>query len=101
MAVQIVWSARARRDVRSIYDYIASDSIRHARAEVDRIAASTDRLRSFPQSGRRVAEDEAKRLREVISGSYRILYRTLSDVKIEIAAVVHGSRDIDTVPDIR
>jgi len=50
-------------------------------------------LQEFPESGRVVPEYEAKQVRELIGGSYRIWYR-LRDDRVEILAILHGARDI-------
>ena len=64
----IRWSPQAVRDVEAIRDYIAQDSQRYAQLTVDRIIASVERLRAFPQSGRVVPERADPDIREVIAG---------------------------------
>ena len=50
-----------------------------------------ERLGEFPESGRVVPEVSDETLREVITGSYRIVYRVL-DEEVVIVAVHHGAR---------
>jgi len=50
----------------------------------------------FPLSGRIVPEFEIKEIREVIEGSYRIIYYIKPD-QIDIIAVLHGSEQIKSI----
>jgi len=45
----IVWSPQALKDLESIRDYIAQDSVRYADLVVARLVSSVERLRSFPE----------------------------------------------------
>jgi plasmid stabilization system protein ParE len=56
-----------------------------------RLVAAVRRLRDHPLSGRVVPELGRPTLREVIEGSYRIVYRVTPDA-VQILAVVHGAR---------
>ncbi len=92
----IRWSPQAVRDVEAIRDYIAQDSQRYAQLTVDRIIASAERLRAFPQSGRVVPERPNPEIREVIVGPFRVVYRYRSGV-VDIATVFRGSRLFPTI----
>ena len=87
----IKWSPQAVRDVESIRDYIAQDSRRYADLTVGRILASVEHLSAFPLSGRMVPERDDPKIREVIVGPFRVVYRYRVDV-IEIATVFRASR---------
>jgi plasmid stabilization system protein ParE len=54
--VTIRWSARARRHLESIYEYIAADSPNNAARMVERIQTSLRQIEMFPDSGRIVPE---------------------------------------------
>ena len=60
---------------------------------VDRITRRSEQIAAFPLSGHKVREYQSDRIREVIEGSYRIIYHVKAD-QIDILAVVHGARDI-------
>jgi len=92
----IRWSPQAVRDVEAIREYIAQDSQRYAQLTVDRIIASVERLRAFPQSGRMVPERADPEIREVIVGPFRVVYRYRSGV-VDIATVFRGSRLFRTI----
>ncbi|MDJ0618063.1 MAG: type II toxin-antitoxin system RelE/ParE family toxin [Calothrix sp. MO_192.B10] len=50
-------------------------------------------MANFPFSGRTVPEFETERIREVIEGSYRIIYYIQLE-QVDIIAVIHGSQQI-------
>ena len=93
---EIEWSPQAARDIESIREYIAQDSVRYADLVAGRIIASVDRLRAFPQSGRVVPERNHPEIREVIVGSFRVVYRNRPSV-VEIATVFRASRLLPTI----
>ena len=88
---RIVWAPQAVEDVEAIRAYVARDSPHYANLVVERIVAAVALLESSPRSGRVVPEVGDESLREVIHGSYRIVYRLRGDI-IEIATVFHGAR---------
>ena len=53
-----------------------------------------NRLRDFPESGQIVLEFGDPKIREVLHGSYRIIYRVGLD-RIDILTVFHGARLLD------
>jgi plasmid stabilization system protein ParE len=94
----VIWSEAALEHLREIHDWIAQDSRRNADAMLRRIAASTDRLADFPESGRQVPERPMGPHREVIVGSYRVIYRYSPDRDaVEVVAVVHARRRLPPV----
>jgi toxin ParE1/3/4 len=89
--IKVLWTEQAQVDLVNIRDYIARDSSGYAEVVVDRIFEGVDRLAEFPLSGRLVPEVQDERMREVILGSYRIVYRVRADV-VEVLTVFHSSR---------
>ena len=89
--IRIVWSPLAIDDVEAIRAYVTRDSADSADLLVERLVAAVERLEVHPLSGRVVPEVGDDTLREVIHGSYRIVYRVRSDL-VEIVAVFHGAR---------
>lgn len=88
---QIIWSPQALRDIQAIRAYIAKDSPRVAELVVGRIVKAVERLKAFPESGRKVPERNDPEIREVIESPYRIVYRMRGGV-VEIATVFRASR---------
>ncbi len=91
--MKVHWTETAEKHLDSIYQYIAQNSIEYANHIVDRLTARSTQVAAFPYSGRSVPEFEVKHVREVIEGSYRIIYYIKSD-GIDILAVVHGAQNI-------
>lgn len=88
---QLIWTRRAIEDVQSIRKFIAQDSPHYAELVTQRLIASVERLPSLPQSGRVVPEIDDPAVREVIQGSYRIVYRLIRE-EIHIVTVHHAAR---------
>ncbi len=91
------WAERARDDLREIFDFIARDSPRAAEALVERVLQATERLKSFPESGRPVPEFPDLGYRELLIGNYRVQYRVEAGT-VWIASVVHGRRLLTEPP---
>jgi toxin ParE1/3/4 len=90
---ELIWGDVAVSDLEGIYDYIARDSHHYAKHQAERIYHSTERLRQFPESGRRVPEFPHLPHREVIVDNYRVVYRYAADIAtVLILTVVHGRR---------
>ena len=94
---QVSWSPSSLLDLDSIAEFIARDSAHYASLFVQSIVAHVEKLSEFPQSGRVVPEYGREELREFIFGNYRIVYRVRGDL-IEVAAVVHGARQLPQTP---
>jgi plasmid stabilization system protein ParE len=60
---------------------------------MDRITRRSQQIGQFPFSGRSVPEYEQEQIREVIEGSYRIIYYIKAD-QIDVLAVLHGAQNL-------
>jgi plasmid stabilization system protein ParE len=90
---RIIWSQKALGDLREIHDVIAKDSKRYAEAQVKRIQDTAERTRRFPKIGQIVPELPNEGWRELLSGSYRVIYRyDPADDEIRVLAIVHQRR---------
>lgn len=87
----INWTSQALNDVQAIGDFIARDAPAFAQVFVDKIFDTVERLESFPRSGRIVPEINQDRFREIIIGSYRVVY-LLDDNTVNILTVFPASR---------
>lgn len=74
--------------------YIARDSPYHAARFAQKLIESTDRLASWPLSGRVIPEMDDESRREIIVRPYRVMYRVEGD-DVWITGVVHGARDLE------
>ncbi len=90
---EVIWTSRAKSDLRDIEAYLSLISERIADRTVDALLDATDRLALFPLSGREVPELQPAGFREILHRNYRIVY--LYDEggdRAEIYTVIHGSR---------
>jgi plasmid stabilization system protein ParE len=73
-------------------EYISRDSMFYAEKFVDDAFRAVERLEIFPESGRMIPERYSTDFREVIFGSYRIIYKIIDD-DVYIITMIHGKRD--------
>lgn len=93
MANRFRKAPQADLDLDSIWDFIASDSIRAAEKQIGRIGEIFEMLVENPLAGRERRELRAG-LRSFPVGSYVIFYIPLPD-GVEIIRVMHGRQDVD------
>ncbi|BAY76481.1 plasmid stabilization system protein [Nostoc linckia NIES-25] len=91
--MKVYWTETAVENLSAIYSYIAQTSPQYAARIVDRITRRSEQIANFPLSGRIVSEFETEQIREMIEGSYRIIYY-IKPEQIEVLAVIHGSQQI-------
>ena len=80
--MRIVWSPLALERVEDIARYIAEDNPDAAVHWVDDLFTTAERLADFPKSGRMVPEVGSSRIRELIFGTYRVIYSVKDQVDI-------------------
>jgi toxin ParE1/3/4 len=90
--VKIVWTDSAILDLEAIGEYISKDSIRYAEITVSQLFKSVDILEDFPKSGAIVPEFNDKKIRQLIRGSYRIVYLVVDEFRINILTVHNCAR---------
>ena len=92
--VKVVWTDQAIQDLNDIGEYIAKDSERYAHEVVQSLFESAEIIVSHPKAGRIVPEYNIDSLRELIRGSYRIVYRIVDKFRIDILTVHHSARQL-------
>ena len=97
--VKIIWTDSAILDLDDIGDYIAKDSVKYAEITVERLFNSVDILEDYPKSGKMVPEFENEEIRELIRGSFRIVYQIIDDTRIDILTVHNCARLIGNTYD--
>ena len=95
--VQIKWTQTARMDLCAIHEYIAKDSKKYAKLEVQKIQSRTQLLKNRPLSGRKVPEINNVDIREIIEGRYRIIYKLIDTHRIDILTIHHAARDLNKI----
>jgi len=86
---KVLWMPSALDDLQGIQAFISRDSVFYANKFVDDVFAATERLERFPNIGRVVPELGIETVREIVYGSYRIIYELISN-KVQVLAVIHG-----------
>ncbi len=89
---KVVWTDSAIHDLNDIGEYISKDSIKYAEITVERLFNATDILETHPNAGKMTPEFEDESIRELIRGSYRIVYRKISGERIDILTVHNCAR---------
>ena len=76
---RLIWSQPALLDLEEIAEYIALDNPPAASRYVRKVFSAVERLKRYPQSGRRPEELPATPYREVIVPPCRVFYRAEKD----------------------
>jgi len=92
--VQINWTKQSVEDLKDILDYISKESVKYARFQVIKIRHRLKILYTYSYAGKIVSELKNENIRELIEGNYRIIYRIVSENRIDILTVHHSSRDL-------
>ena len=90
--VKINWTNLALQDLNEIAEFISKDSIRYTQITVKYLFESPSLLKTHPKAGRIVPEFNEENLRELIRGSYRIVYRIVDKNRIDILTVHHSAK---------
>jgi len=90
--VNVHWTETAEDHLDAVYTHISQDSVEYAKRTVDRLTRRSIQIADYPLSGRKVPEYDAEQVREVIEGSYRIIYHITAD-RIDVLAVLHAARN--------
>jgi toxin ParE1/3/4 len=86
--VTVRWTPTALRDLESLYDYVADDSVTAAAGIVEHVLDAIGALERHPSMGRRGRVAET---RELIVNPYIVAYR-LHESVIELLGIIHGAR---------
>lgn len=92
--VQINWTLQSKNDLKSIAEYIAKDSKKYAKFQVQKIRQRTKILTFQIYIGKIVPEIDKENIRELIEGNYRIIYFIVNEERIDILTVHHSARDL-------
>ncbi|WP_445371654.1 type II toxin-antitoxin system RelE/ParE family toxin [Methylomonas sp. HW2-6] len=88
----VIWTPRAKNDLKAIHDYIAQDSPLTAKRIVQELVEKTDKLLTAPYMGKKVPEFDKEALREIGVHSWRIIYQIRLNQTF-VVTVVHKRRD--------
>ena len=79
-----------------VVEYIARESPAYAAAFVQEVRDAARSLLPFAERGRIVPELRDRRLRELLLGSYRLIYK-VEQSGASIVGFIHGRRDLETL----
>ncbi|MBW8284684.1 MAG: type II toxin-antitoxin system RelE/ParE family toxin [Rhizobium sp.] len=102
MVAKLVWTPKARADVKKIYLDIGAEQPRSAERYFERFRCKAGLLAEYPRLGERHPEI-FRSARMVVEAPYVILYETLPDTDegpvetVEIVRVVDGRRDLSAL----
>jgi toxin ParE1/3/4 len=95
--MKIRWTHTAIGHLASIYEFIGCDSPRYAQRMIDRITSRSRQIARFPRSGQMVPEYQVPDTREVIEGSFRVIYEVDAE-EVRVLAVIHGASQLPPEP---
>jgi toxin ParE1/3/4 len=91
--VKITWTQRSLDDLKSIAEYISKDSVKYAALTIEKIIDVTKYIENNPRIGRMVPEvGRNDKIREIIFGNYRIIYKISTTETINILTVHHSAK---------
>jgi addiction module RelE/StbE family toxin len=91
VARKIVWTDPAVEDLEAAVEFIAKDSEAYAANLAQLAVDAAESLARFPNRGHRVPDPALSRFRELIVGSYRLIY-LVETKRVLIVALLHGHR---------
>ncbi len=89
---EVIIADSAWEDLSDIADFISKDSPRYAAEYTDRLLNRAAQIATHPESGRIVPEFNSPTIRELIHGSYRIVY-SIEDIDVVVVLrFIHAAR---------
>jgi toxin ParE1/3/4 len=96
MAAELIWSDESLDDIDAIAEFIARDSLHHAKRVVELLFELGEVICAHPLAGRMVPELNDTNVRERFLYSYRVIYEIRTD-RIHVLAVLHGRRLLESI----
>jgi addiction module RelE/StbE family toxin len=93
VARKVAWSEPAVDDLEAAVEFIAKDSDAYARTLAQLVVGAAESLTAFPNRGHRLRDPQLERFRELIVGSYRLIY-LVEPERVLIVGVLHGHRGL-------
>jgi len=98
MVIEINWTTHSLDDIENIADFISKDSEHFALIQIEKFFERVKILEKHPRIGRVVPEIDIENIRQLIEGNYRIIYRIVSQSRIDIITVHHSSKLLSNEP---
>ncbi len=91
--MRVVWSLRARSELRAQRRYVMQTQPAAAARIVQRIVAATDHLATYPHYGRSVTWDATGHFREMpVAGTPFVVLYTIDADTVVIVRLMHGAQ---------
>lgn len=97
MAVKVIYLKTTLDDLRAVFNYISSDSVKYARIEVKKIKAYCESLKHQPLKGKEFKYVKGRLIRSAVFRNYVIFYFTDNN-QINILTIHHHSRNLSNNP---
>lgn len=88
---RLIWTNQALEDFEALLDYISRDAPIAARRFGQKLIDKVELLQITPLLGGFIQEDESKTYREILQGSYRLIYRVEGDA-VYLIAIHHAAQ---------
>jgi antitoxin ParD1/3/4 len=95
-----VISPEALEDLQNIQDFIALDNPKAAERVIEQLFAAFESLAKFPHKGHLRPDLTKRNVRFWPVGSYLVVYR-VTRRSLQVAAILHGARDVLRVLEMR
>jgi plasmid stabilization system protein ParE len=89
--LKILFTSRARREMREIIGFIAQDNLDAASSLAEQILTGLDHKARFPKSGRVIPEAPEQRARELVLPPCRIFYLT-DQTTLHVLSIMRSER---------
>lgn len=86
------WTELSVNDLVNIVEFISKDSVKYSVIQIKRIRERARLLKTQPFLGRIVPEINNEFVRELILGNYRIIYKIISEERIDILTIHHSAK---------
>jgi len=93
----VIFSNRAKFQLKQIHDYIKRDSIFYAKKIVNEIISECKKLDKFPHIGRIIPELDNQNIREIFLYSYRLIYEFSKPETIHVLAIIHCRKNFTEI----
>lgn len=92
--VKINWTPQSIEDIHNIREYYQDKSEKYSEQLTDKFFEKAELLEKHPLIGRIVPELDKSHLREIIYKNYRIIYRVVSDKRLDILTIHNSFRPL-------
>ncbi len=89
--VEINWTNRALNDIDAIAVFISQNSEVYSIIQTQRFFYAVQILTTHSFAGRIVPEKNNKKIREIILGNYRMIYKIINKNRIDIITIHHSA----------